>query len=225
MGQQTDAPADGLSPRALDELTLEQVADRAAMTPRNVRAYQQRGLLPPVSRVGRRLVYRQEHVARLRLIRGLHEHGLSLKVIADLIDRGTADHELGRLGRQDLVAAWRMAVRVPLDPSAVAFYEEHRPGTIEMMREAGLISCEGGRPHSSAVGLGLVSALSARGVDLDKSTALGMMGARAAALVVDDLRGVLEALGEGRGDDETRQLMLQLVTTAFADVLATRLTT
>ncbi len=226
MGQSampTDTCAE-VTARAPDELTLEQVADAAAMTPRNVRAYQQRGLLPPVSRSGRRLVYRQEHVARLRLIRGLHEHGLSLKVIADLIERRTADHELGRLGRQDVAAAWRRAVRVPLDPTAVAFYAEHRPGTIETMMEAGLVSCEDGRPHASAVGLGLVSALSSRGVDLDQSTQLGLLGARGALTVVDGLRDALDALGEGPEQDETRQLMLQLVTTAFADVLATRLT-
>lgn len=210
--------------RAPEELTLEEVADAAAMTPRNVRAYQQRGLLPPVTRVGRRLAYGQEHVARLRLVRGLHEHGLSLKVISDLIERGTADHELARLGRQDVAAVWRQAVRVPMDPGSVELYETHRPGTIDALEEAGLVSRDGGRPYASAIGLGLVSALSSRGLDLDHGTRLALMGARGAHLVVDDLRAELDALGDGSEADETRQLMLQLVTTAFADVLTDRLT-
>lgn len=193
------------------------------MTPRNVRAYQQRNLLPPVRRSGRRLVYGQAHVARLRIVRGLHEHGLTLKVIADLVERGTADHELARLGRQDLTTVWQRGVRVPLHPENVTLFERDRPGTLQEMEAAGLISWEGGRPHASAISLGLVSALSARGIDLDQSARLVLLAARGAHTVVEALGAELSTLENGPHHDETRQLMAQLVVTAFADVLAERL--
>jgi DNA-binding transcriptional MerR regulator len=210
-------PAEPLPP---GELTIEQLADASGLTVRNVRAYQQRGLLPPVRRDGRRASYGQEHAARLRLVRALKDHGLTLRTVAALIERGTADAELARLSRQIPGSGFRQGVRVPMDPANVELFERTRPGTIEALEAAGLVSRRDGRPHASAAGLGLVSALATRGVDLDRGTRLALLGARAAAQVADEVAEVVDALA---GDqDERAQLMVQLVTTAFADALVGR---
>jgi len=208
-------------PRSPQELTIEELATAAGLTVRNVRAYQQRGLLPAVGRDGRRATYGQVHLARLRLVRALHDHGLRLRTIADLLERGTADAELARLSRQSLTSGWRQGVRTPLDPPNVEMFEAARPGVIEEMERAGLISRPDGRPHANAAGLGLISALAARGIDLDVTSRLVLMGAYAAGDVVADLRELIDGLsGE---PDERAQLMVQLVATAFADVLMGRL--
>ncbi len=73
-------------------LTIEQLAAESGMSVRNIRAHQARGLLAPPEvrmRVG---YYGPEHLARLRLIRGLQDDGFNLSGIKRLIEEadGTA---------------------------------------------------------------------------------------------------------------------------------------
>ena len=56
------------------------------MTPRNIRAYQSRGLLFPPSISGRVALYSGAHVARLELIASLQREGFTLAAIKRLID-------------------------------------------------------------------------------------------------------------------------------------------
>ena len=72
-------------------LTLDQLAREAGMTPRNVRAYRQRGLIPGPELRGRKGFYGPVHLARLRLIRDLRERGFSLESIRHLIERDPED--------------------------------------------------------------------------------------------------------------------------------------
>jgi DNA-binding transcriptional MerR regulator len=64
-----------------DELTVDQLAARAGVTVRNVRAYAARGLLPPPRMVGRTGYYGREHVARLLLVREMLAEGYTLAMI------------------------------------------------------------------------------------------------------------------------------------------------
>ena len=70
-----------------DEMTIDELAQRAGMTARNVRAYQSRGLIPPPSVRGRTGYYGEEHVARLELIRDLQAEGFNLEAIKRILDR------------------------------------------------------------------------------------------------------------------------------------------
>jgi DNA-binding transcriptional MerR regulator len=63
------------------ELTVDQLALRAGVTVRNVRAYAARGLLPPPRMVGRTGYYGREHVARLLLVREMLAEGYTLAMI------------------------------------------------------------------------------------------------------------------------------------------------
>lgn len=63
------------------ELTVDQLAARAGVTVRNVRAYAARGLLPPPRMVGRTGYYGREHVARLLLVREMLAEGYTLAMI------------------------------------------------------------------------------------------------------------------------------------------------
>src|SRR5918995_5094941 len=82
------------------DLTVDELARRAGMTVRNVRAHQSRGLLPPPEVRGRTGFYGAEHVARLELIRTLQDDGFTLESIGRLLERsGGSSEELLRFTR------------------------------------------------------------------------------------------------------------------------------
>src|SRR3712207_2539628 len=68
------------------DLTIDELARRAGMTVRNVRAHQSRGLLPPPEVRGRTGYYGADHLARLELIKELQADGFNLEAIRRLID-------------------------------------------------------------------------------------------------------------------------------------------
>lgn len=65
---------------------VEALAAAALLRVDTIRYYQAQGLLPPPRRVGRRVVYGESHLARLRRIRDLQRDGLSLAVIKRMLD-------------------------------------------------------------------------------------------------------------------------------------------
>src|ERR1700760_2738778 len=67
------------------EYRIDDLARLAGTTVRNVRVYQDRGLLAPPRRVGRVGWYSEAQLARLRLIGRLLERGFTLALIAELI--------------------------------------------------------------------------------------------------------------------------------------------
>jgi hypothetical protein len=67
-------------------LTLEQLARTVGMSPRNVRAYQTRGLVHPPTVHGRTGYYDGTHVSRLMLVRELQERGLNLAAVGALLE-------------------------------------------------------------------------------------------------------------------------------------------
>ena len=212
------------------EFTIGDLARVAGMTERNVRAYQGRGLLPAPHRRGRRAWYGVEHVARLRLVRGLAAHGLTLRVIGDLLERGTADDELARLAREDLPAGWARTVTVPMHPDNLRRLEEENPGLVAQMTEIGLFDRQGGELRANTTGLGLVSAMTARGINLTACARIGLIAAQAADACFRDMAGIVQGVAspaddpdDGPLDDELSRLAVQLASTAFADVLNRRL--
>lgn len=68
------------------ELSIDELAQATDTTVRNVRSYQDRGLLPPPQRRGRKGIYTDTHQSRLRIINRLLERGYTLANIAELIE-------------------------------------------------------------------------------------------------------------------------------------------
>jgi len=68
------------------ELLVEELAGRAGISVDTLRFYQGRGLLPPPRRRGRRAIYGDAHLARLRRIRGLLAEGFTLAQIRRLLE-------------------------------------------------------------------------------------------------------------------------------------------
>jgi DNA-binding transcriptional MerR regulator len=75
------------------EFTVDELARRARMTVRNVRAYASRGLLPPPKLRGRTGYYSAKHLNRLRAIRDLIDRGFTLAAL----ERAPAGADAGTL--------------------------------------------------------------------------------------------------------------------------------
>src|SRR3954469_7774548 len=79
------------------EYRIDELAREAGTTVRNVRAYQDRGLLPPPRRSGRVGLYTDAHLARLRLIGQLLERACGRANIAELISAWERGQDIGEL--------------------------------------------------------------------------------------------------------------------------------
>lgn len=107
MGTATrDRPGKEPKPGARPEFSIDELARKAGTTVRNVRAYQDRGLLPPPQRRGRRGIYDDAHLSRLRIIGRLLERGYTLSNIAELIETWEQGNDIGQLlGLETAVAS------------------------------------------------------------------------------------------------------------------------
>jgi DNA-binding transcriptional MerR regulator len=87
---------------------IDDLAHLAGTTVRNVRAYQDRGLLPPPDKVGRVGWYSEAHLGRLRLIGEMLGRGYSLANIGELIDGWVRGQDLTELLGLEaaLIAPW-----------------------------------------------------------------------------------------------------------------------
>ena len=82
--QQADAD-DASALEEKQEYTVEELALAANTSVRNIRAYQDKGLLPPPTLRGRKGIYNNQHLSRLRVIANLLDRGYTLASILDLI--------------------------------------------------------------------------------------------------------------------------------------------
>ncbi|MBY8964174.1 MerR family transcriptional regulator [Algiphilus sp.] len=82
-----DAETDPVSTHVVErEYTIDELARAADTTVRNVRAYQDRGLIPPPERRGRTGYYGSEHLSRLRIIGQMINRGYTLTSIGELLE-------------------------------------------------------------------------------------------------------------------------------------------
>jgi DNA-binding transcriptional MerR regulator len=99
------APADAGDHK---EFTIDELALEAGSTVRNVRAYQDRGILPPPEKRGRTGIYTDVHLARLKIIGALLDRGYTLNNIRDLLSAWEQGRELNDiLGLEVAVTTWQ----------------------------------------------------------------------------------------------------------------------
>ncbi len=107
------------------EYRIDELAQRAGTTVRNIRAYQDRGLLPPPRRSGRVGLYSSAHLARLRLIGQLLGRGYTLANIAELLSAWERGQNLGDL--------------LGLEAALTDPWSEHPPSVLSLEELAGLL--------------------------------------------------------------------------------------
>jgi DNA-binding transcriptional MerR regulator len=88
------------------EYRIDDLARAAGASVRNVRVYQDRGLLPPPRREGRVGWYSEAHLARLRLIGRLLERGFTFAHIGELLSAWEQGRNLAEvLGLEEVITA------------------------------------------------------------------------------------------------------------------------
>ncbi|MFD0905244.1 MerR family transcriptional regulator [Actinomadura sediminis] len=129
------------------EYRIDELARIGGSTVRNIRAYQDRGLLPPPRLQGRVGLYDDNHLARLRLIGKLLARGYTLAIIKELLTAWQTGKDVGEvLGLE----------KVLTDP-----WSDEIPGTatdaelVEMFG-TGLDEEEVGRFRQRTIELGLI---------------------------------------------------------------------
>lgn len=132
------------------EYTVDQLAREGHSTVRNVRAYQDRGLLPPPQKRGRTGWYSNEHLGRLRLIGSLLARGYTLANIGELLEaleRG--DNLSAILGLERAISSpWSdEQPRQYTLPQLLKMFGPAlmKPRTIEKVIQMGLLEPEGTR--------------------------------------------------------------------------------
>ncbi|BBY33627.1 hypothetical protein MMIN_16880 [Mycolicibacter minnesotensis] len=100
--QEIDATEDA----ELAEYRLDELAQLTGVSPRNIRAYQGRGLLPAPQREGRVAVYDENHLFQLQMISDLLDKGYALTHIQTFLEGLANQHDLvDILGLQELAAS------------------------------------------------------------------------------------------------------------------------
>jgi DNA-binding transcriptional MerR regulator len=161
------------------EYRIDELARAAGSTVRNVRAYQDRGLVPPPRRQGRLAWYSDAHVARIRPVGQLLERGYTLANIRELLAAWEIGQNVGELLGLEAALAGPWSDETPVtmtaDELASAFGDALAdPLGIERAVELGVLEPRGDafvvlKPRLLKVGAELVAA----GIPLSAVLALG----------------------------------------------------
>lgn len=146
MSKQTHSTPDEAAPDARNEYTVDELARVSDTTVRNVRAYQDRGLLAPPEKRGRVGIYDDTHVARLKLINHLLARGYTLSNIQDLIKAIDEGHDLRSILGLENAIGGRWSHELPKTYSLAALAQMFGPqATTQLSRvtELGLLERRG----------------------------------------------------------------------------------
>lgn len=199
-----------------DSMSITELAERVGMTPRNIRAYQSKGLLFPPHIEGRVARYSGIHAARLQLISSLHREGFTLAAIKRLVDTpGSYAAIVADRRRRFREESSDISPTVPVSEERIrAMFKDDVP---EEITDTGLVWRDAdGHLVSHTVVVGVARTLLELGVPADLVAALQVEAVRAARPLAEKLRERLD----GEGYDEARatdlaKVAVQLTATAY----------
>jgi DNA-binding transcriptional MerR regulator len=224
-----------------DGLTIDELARETGMTARNIRAHQSRGLLPPPEVRARTGYYRDDHVARIKLIQDMQAQGFNLKAIERLL-------EMGAEGRGEHALAFERALLAPFateqpevvtaEDLAESFGPGADPKTMRKAEEIGALRPLGERTWEvpSPTLLRAARELVDLGIPLEHALAVGEAIRKHTSLIAREfvklfVKDVLDPLREGGGDgaerlnrareavERLRPLASEAVLASFAQVM------
>lgn len=120
------------------DLTIDQLAQRVAMTARNIREWQTLGLVPPPEKRGRVGIYSDEHVAIINHVKNLKSQGFPLDVIRRVIDSGGGSEDSVRKMVTEALSPF--ATGEPVVMPRAELIKRLGAGADAILAEAGLVS-------------------------------------------------------------------------------------
>jgi len=120
------------------DLTIDQLAQRVAMTARNIREWQTLGLVPPPEKRGRVGIYSDEHVAIINHVKNLKSQGFPLDVIRRVIDSGSGSEDSVRKMVTEALSPF--ATGEPVVMPRAELLTRLGAGADAILTEAGLVS-------------------------------------------------------------------------------------
>jgi DNA-binding transcriptional MerR regulator len=153
--------------------SVEELALAANTTVRNIRAYQDKGVLAPPALKGRKGVYNNHHLSRLRLIANLLDRGYTLSSIRELLSALSDGVGLSEvLGIETaLNSPWTNEAPKTLTMTELVkmFGAKLTPAAIIMAHDLGLFSIAGSQIRvSSMITLKVAEELCATGIPLEE---------------------------------------------------------
>jgi DNA-binding transcriptional MerR regulator len=226
LGMQPPARGRGMGDQK--RFTLEELAEATGMTPRNVRAYQTRGLIPRPIREGRRSVYGPDHVRQITAIQRARAEGASLELLSGVVADG------GNLNRNE--DSWlpgsrahrshRQARQADLQPLLTRLGSGRTAAVqqlVEQLTAMGLIRQKGGR---TLVGRDLATGMTAlrrQGFPPQAVVAVALHTALATAPLIDILLQLLDEATGGMPNPAAAGHTADLAASIVRDALAARL--
>jgi len=196
-----------------DGMTVTDLAAVVGMTPRNIRAYQSRGLLFPPQIHGRKARYTHGHVARLQLIMSLQREGFTLAAIKRLLENpdsyASVIDERRRRFRDDTCD---MPASVPVSEVSMSTLDPERRAA---MIQHGLVWHQHGEMRTHTLLAGMSRTLNDRGVPGDLIGELlidvAQVGSRIGAVLAARVRDV----DHGGARADIARLTAQLLAMGF----------
>ncbi len=130
---------------AVTEYRIDDLARAAGTTTRNVRGYQDRGLLPRPLRRGRIAIYTDVHLSRLKVINDLLRRGFTIRHIGDFLSGIQRGDDLAEvLGLREVMAErWSKTTSHTITTDDLAdMLNSKNPAHLERLTEFGLIRPE-----------------------------------------------------------------------------------
>lgn len=197
-----------MKPPAADTLQrIEELAEESGTTVRNIRVYQERGLLPPPVRRGRTAYYGPEHRRRLALVLRLLDRGYTFATIEELFIAERHGFTVSELVQVDSVRTERRPTstrrRLRGGAGAVAGFEMPEE-LVDQGATIGLVSEPGAADHffADTYMYDMFRELIVLGVDeegLDKIGRLFMEGQSTAAEAIEVLVQTMRDAGMDQG--------------------------
>lgn len=156
------------------EYTIDELALAADTTVRNIRAYQDKGLLHPPRLRGRKGIYNNQHLSRLRVIANLLDRGFTLGSIRELL--GALEQGLGLqevLGMEEAVTSpWSEdeVTTIPVSELQARFGDSLTETAVKTSIELGLVSLQGDQVRVASMrALNVAQQLHDIGIPLEKT--------------------------------------------------------
>jgi DNA-binding transcriptional MerR regulator len=202
-----DGRASAKARSAAFEYTIDELAREAGTTVRNVRAYQDRELLPPPEKRGRTGIYSKAHLGRLKLIGQLLSRGYTLANIGELLEALERGHDLRQILGLEAAITSPWSEEIPayfsLPDLLRMFKVPLNPRTLAKVIKLGILEPDGLRyraPYPKILKAG--AELTRIGLSLDDMLAIIELlrenVQRVADEVIKRIVGILDQYGEGK---------------------------